>query len=61
MDIMKREGFFGLYSGLNSSLLGIAITNGCVTAFLICIHVFTPRYICQAYIITFTRAPKGSS
>jgi len=28
IDIMKREGFFGLYSGLNSSLLGVAITNG---------------------------------
>ncbi|KAN0140549.1 peroxisomal membrane protein PMP47B, partial [Lactarius tabidus] len=28
MDVLKREGFFGLYSGLNSSLLGIAITNG---------------------------------
>jgi adenine nucleotide transporter 17 len=32
VDVLKREGFFGLYSGLNSSLLGIAITNGCVTA-----------------------------
>jgi len=28
VDVLKREGFFGLYSGLNSSLLGIAITNG---------------------------------
>ncbi|EJF62241.1 mitochondrial carrier [Dichomitus squalens] len=28
LDIIKREGFFGLYSGLNSSLLGIAVTNG---------------------------------
>lgn len=27
-DVLKREGFLGLYSGLNSSLLGIAITNG---------------------------------
>lgn len=27
-DVLKREGFFGLYNGLNSSLLGIAITNG---------------------------------
>ncbi|KAH9939240.1 mitochondrial carrier [Epithele typhae] len=27
-DILKREGFMGLYSGLNSSLLGIAVTNG---------------------------------
>ncbi|KAI5116955.1 hypothetical protein M0805_001928 [Coniferiporia weirii] len=27
-DILKREGFAGLYSGLNSSLLGIAVTNG---------------------------------
>ncbi|KZT24533.1 mitochondrial carrier [Neolentinus lepideus HHB14362 ss-1] len=28
LDIVKREGVFGLYSGLNSSLLGIAVTNG---------------------------------
>jgi len=28
MDIIKREGVLGLYSGLNSSLVGIAITNG---------------------------------
>jgi len=28
VDVLKREGFFGLYRGLNSSLLGIAITNG---------------------------------
>jgi len=28
VDVLKREGFFGLYGGLNSSLLGIAITNG---------------------------------
>jgi len=28
IDIIKREGVVGLYSGLNSSLLGIAITNG---------------------------------
>ncbi|KAI0775858.1 mitochondrial carrier [Trametes elegans] len=28
LDIIKREGIFGLYSGLNSSLLGIAVTNG---------------------------------
>jgi adenine nucleotide transporter 17 len=28
VDIIKREGVLGLYSGLNSSLLGIAITNG---------------------------------
>ncbi|CCM03343.1 uncharacterized protein FIBRA_05472 [Fibroporia radiculosa] len=28
LDIIRREGFFGLYSGLNSSLLGIAVTNG---------------------------------
>jgi len=27
-DIIEREGLTGLYSGLNSSLLGIAITNG---------------------------------
>ena len=30
VDIIKREGIHGLYSGLNSSLLGIAVTNGCV-------------------------------
>ncbi|KAF8913872.1 mitochondrial carrier [Gymnopilus junonius] len=28
LDIIKREGILGLYSGLGSSLLGIAITNG---------------------------------
>jgi len=28
IDIIKREGILGLYSGLDSSLLGIAVTNG---------------------------------
>ncbi|KAJ7179136.1 mitochondrial carrier domain-containing protein [Mycena filopes] len=28
VDIIKREGALGLYSGLSSSLLGIAVTNG---------------------------------
>jgi len=28
LDIVKREGVRGLYSGLSSSLLGIAVTNG---------------------------------
>ncbi|KAL5530458.1 hypothetical protein ACEPAF_6716 [Sanghuangporus sanghuang] len=28
IDIIKREGITGLYDGLNSSLLGIAVTNG---------------------------------
>ncbi|KAK7061703.1 peroxisomal membrane protein [Favolaschia claudopus] len=28
LDIIKREGILGLYSGLSSSLLGIAVTNG---------------------------------
>ena len=28
LDIIKREGLAGLYSGLDSSLLGIAVTNG---------------------------------
>ncbi|CAL1700040.1 unnamed protein product [Somion occarium] len=28
VDIIKREGVLSLYSGLNSSLLGIAVTNG---------------------------------
>ncbi|KJA24652.1 hypothetical protein HYPSUDRAFT_38728 [Hypholoma sublateritium FD-334 SS-4] len=28
LDIIKREGVLGLYSGLNSSLLGIAVANG---------------------------------
>ncbi|KZT70317.1 mitochondrial carrier [Daedalea quercina L-15889] len=28
LDIIRREGVLGLYSGLNSSLLGIAVTNG---------------------------------
>jgi hypothetical protein len=27
VDIIKREGPLGLYSGLSSSLLGIAVTN----------------------------------
>jgi solute carrier family 25 (peroxisomal adenine nucleotide transporter), member 17 len=30
IDIVKREGLLGLYSGLESSLLGIAVTNGLV-------------------------------
>lgn len=28
LDIIKREGALGLYAGLSSSLLGIAVTNG---------------------------------
>ncbi|KAJ6599092.1 mitochondrial carrier domain-containing protein [Mycena vulgaris] len=28
VDIIRREGALGLYSGLSSSLLGIAVTNG---------------------------------
>ncbi|KDQ64474.1 hypothetical protein JAAARDRAFT_28106 [Jaapia argillacea MUCL 33604] len=28
LDIIKREGVLGLYNGLNSSLMGIAVTNG---------------------------------
>lgn len=28
VDIIKREGAFGLYSGLGSSLWGVAVTNG---------------------------------
>lgn len=28
LDIIKREGPWGLYSGLSSSLVGIAVTNG---------------------------------
>ncbi|KAF8558776.1 mitochondrial carrier, partial [Imleria badia] len=28
LDIIKREGLRGLYSGLSSSLVGIAVTNG---------------------------------
>ncbi|GLB33782.1 putative mitochondrial carrier (TC 2.A.29) family protein [Lyophyllum shimeji] len=28
VDIIKHEGILGLYSGLSSSLLGIAVTNG---------------------------------
>lgn len=28
VDVLKRDGFQGLYNGLNSSLLGIAVTNG---------------------------------
>lgn len=34
-DIIKREGVLGLYSGLSSSLLGIAVTNGCVLHFIV--------------------------
>jgi adenine nucleotide transporter 17 len=34
VDVLKRDGFQGLYNGLNSSLLGIAVTNGsCITTF----------------------------
>jgi len=28
VDIIRREGVLGLYSGLSSSLLGVAVTNG---------------------------------
>ena len=35
VDIIKREGVLGLYSGLNSSLLGIAVTNGYVGSFIL--------------------------
>ncbi|KAJ3910254.1 mitochondrial carrier domain-containing protein [Lentinula edodes] len=28
MEVLEREGVLGLYSGLSSSLLGIAVTNG---------------------------------
>ncbi|KAG6854763.1 hypothetical protein C0991_001190 [Blastosporella zonata] len=28
LDTIKREGILGLYSGLDSSLLGVAVTNG---------------------------------
>ena len=35
VDIVKREGVLGLYSGLNSSLLGIAITNGSVPCLIL--------------------------
>jgi len=28
VDTVKREGVLGLYSGLSSSLLGVAVTNG---------------------------------
>lgn len=28
LDIIKQQGFIGLYDGLTSSLLGIAVTNG---------------------------------
>ncbi|QRW05066.1 mitochondrial carrier protein [Ceratobasidium sp. AG-Ba] len=32
LDVIQTEGLRGLYSGLNSSLLGIAVTNGKGTA-----------------------------
>ncbi|KAI0246985.1 mitochondrial carrier [Lactifluus subvellereus] len=28
VDVLRREGLFGLYNGLDSSLLGIAVANG---------------------------------
>lgn len=28
LDIVRREGILGLYSGLGPSLLGVAVTNG---------------------------------
>lgn len=28
LDIIKKEGVLGMYSGLSSSLLGVAVTNG---------------------------------
>lgn len=60
IDIMKREGFFGLYSGLNSSLLGVAITNGCVTAIFFYLHpcVHTPLHLPSVYYY-FYESSKG--
>jgi len=30
-EVLEREGIWGLYSGLSSSLLGIAVTNGYIS------------------------------
>ncbi|KAH9833804.1 mitochondrial carrier [Rhodofomes roseus] len=52
LSIIKREGIRGLYSGLNSSLLGIAITNGVY-------YYFYERS--RGIILTSRRGGKGLS
>ncbi|KAF8320723.1 mitochondrial carrier [Clavulina sp. PMI_390] len=49
-DIIKSEGITGLYSGLNSSLLGIAVTNG--------FYYYFYEGTKEAFI---ARRPKGAS
>lgn len=42
LKVVRDDGIAGLYDGLTSSLLGVAITNGCVA------HLYnpTPAYSC---------------
>jgi hypothetical protein len=58
VDVLRREGLLGLYNGLNSSLLGIAVTNGCVTP----IFFFPRAYILRRYtksVLLFLREHEG--
>ncbi|KAH9927314.1 mitochondrial carrier [Fomitopsis serialis] len=52
VDVIKREGIRGLYSGLSSSLLGIAVTNGAY-------YYFYERS--RGIILTSRRGGKGLS
>jgi adenine nucleotide transporter 17 len=51
IDVLKSEGLLGLYSGLSSSLLGIAVTNG----------VYYGFYEKTKAVILKERAAKGLS
>lgn len=53
VDVLDREGILGLYSGLSSSLLGIAVTNGCVP---FCdLGDASAIFLCTEYTITSTK------
>lgn len=54
LDIIRREGVLGLYSGLNSSLLGIAVTNGYVSRNYILLHALTNAVYVEGCTITST-------
>ena len=59
---MKRDGFQGLYNGLNSSLLGIAVTNGCASLnflFGLWPHVETRDYCVFRVYYYFYESTKG--
>jgi solute carrier family 25 (peroxisomal adenine nucleotide transporter), member 17 len=58
---LRREGLLGLYNGFHSSLLGIAVTNGCVTPILF-FDLYPRVYIlrrCNKSVLLFLREHKG--